>query len=289
MINTQRIFRIKRRAILLALCLFGSVGLAWAQGTSLGTIRGTVTDSSGAVVPGAKVQLTDLTTDLKREAVSDQSGTYEIAALNSGAYKVTVSSQGFKTATLNQVILRGGDTARADVEMQIGATSETVEITAATFINQETPTVSTQITSREILELPRDSRDIYSFLYLNPNITQGNGDGSFKFIGSQSYGASFSLDGQRTNGGIFGQPTSSQPSFETIGELVVLSNNFTAEYAGVANVRVETRRGGKDYHGSLFYNNKNSALAAWSIGDKRGQSQFTPSPAGATFPKPAIL
>ncbi|MBS1812159.1 MAG: TonB-dependent receptor [Acidobacteria bacterium] len=286
MINTQRIFRIKRRAILLALCLFGSVGLAWAQGTSLGTIRGTVTDSSGAVVPGAKVQLTDLTTDLKREAVSDQSGTYEIAALNSGAYKVTVSSQGFKTATLNQVILRGGDTARADVEMQIGATSETVEITAATFINQETPTVSTQITSREILELPRDSRDIYSFLYLNPNITQGNGDGSFKFIGSQSYGASFSLDGQRTNGGIFGQPTSSQPSFETIGELVVLSNNFTAEYAGVANVRVETRRGGKDYHGSLFYNNKNSSLAAWSIGDKRGQSQFTPSPAVATFPKP---
>ena len=56
--------------------------------------------------------------------------------------------------------------------------------------------------------MPRDNRDIYSFLYLNPDITQGaGGDGSFKFIGGQSYGASFSLDGQRTNGGIFGEPT----------------------------------------------------------------------------------
>src|SRR6185295_5717842 len=76
------------------------------------------------------------------------------------------------------------------------------------------------------------------------------------------------------------------PSFETIGELVVLSNNFTAEYAGIANVRIETRRGEKNYHGSVFYNNKNSALVAWTIGDKRGQAQFTPTPALSKFPTP---
>ena len=201
-------------------------------------------------------------------------------------YRVSVTAPGFKTASANQVALRGGDIVRTDVELQVGGTSETVEVVATTPINLETPTVSGTITTRELQDLPRDSRDIYSFLYLNPNITQGVADGSFKFIGAQSYGASFSLDGQRANGGIFGEPTSSQPSFETIGELVVLSNNFTAEYAGVANVRVETRRGGKDYHGSLFYNNKNSALAAWSIGDKRGQAQFTPTPALSAFPTP---
>src|SRR6202008_1204363 len=108
----------------------------------------------------------------------------------------------------------------------------------------------------------------------------------FKYIGGQSYGASFSLDSQRTNGGIFGEPTGSHPSLETIGELTVLSKNFTAEYSGIANTRVETKRGGKDYKGSVFYNNKNSALAAWTIGDKRGQAQFTPTPAQAKFATP---
>ena len=261
-------------------------GTAFAQGTNLGAIRGTVTDKNGAAVPGAKAQVTDMETNLSREATTNKEGAYEVAGLKYGDYKVTVTAQGFKTATINQVALRGGDTVRADVELQVGGTAETVEVTGASTINLETPTVSGQLTSRELTELPRDSRDIYSFLYLNPNITQGVGDGAFKFIGAQSYGASFSLDGQRANGGIFGEPTNSQPSFETIGELVVLSNNFTAEYAGVANIRVETKRGGKDYHGTAFYNNKNSALAAWSIGDKRGQAQFTPTPALSKFPTP---
>ncbi len=91
---------------------------------------------------------------------------------------------------------------------------------------------------------------------------------SFKFIGAQSYGASFSVDGQRTNGGIFGSVTASQPSLEAVGDLNVMSNAFSAEYAGIANIRVTTKRGGADYHGSIFYNNKNSALSAWTLADK---------------------
>jgi hypothetical protein len=271
---------------LLALCLLHAAGTSLAQGTNLGTIRGTVTDSNGAVVAGAKVQVTDLATDLVREATTNSEGDYEVAGLKFGSYRVTVTATGFKTSSVNEVGLRGSDIVRANVALQVGGTTETVEVTAVTPINLETPTVSDQLSSREIQELPRDSRDIYSFLYLNPNITQSTGDGLFKFIGAQSYGASFSLDGQRANGGIFGEPTTSQPSLETIGELVVLSNNFTAEYAGIANVRVETKRGGKDYHGSLFYNNRNSALAAWSISDKRGQAIFTPTPALSQFPTP---
>jgi len=274
------------RTFLCALCIFWGTELAFAQGTNLGTIRGTITDTNGALVTVARVQVTDLATDLARDVTTNSEGNYEITGLKFGSYKVTVTAQGFKTASINQVGLRGGDTVRADVQLQVGGATETVEVSASAPINLETPTVSGQLGSRELQELPRDSRDIYSFLYLNPNITQGNGDGTFKFIGAQSYGASFSLDGQRSNGGIFGEPTASQPSLETVGELVVLSNNFTAEYAGIANVRIETKRGGKDYHGSLFYNNKNSALAAWSIGDKRGQAQFTPTPALSEFPTP---
>jgi hypothetical protein len=274
------------RLSLIALLLWCGTGAAFAQGTNLGTIRGVVTDANGAVVASAKVLAIDLATDLRREAVADSEGKYEISGLKFGDYRLNVEAQGFKLATVSQISLRGGETVRADVALQTGGANETVEVIAATTINLETPTVSAQLTSREIQDLPRDSRDIYSFLYLNPNITQGAGDGAFKFIGAQSYGASFSLDGQRANGGIFGEPTQSQPSLETIGELIVMSNNFTAEYAGVANVRVETKRGGKDYHGSAFYNNRNSALAAWSLGDKRGKAEFTPTAALSKFPTP---
>ena len=156
----------------------------------------------------------------------------------------------------------------------------------AGIIQTESPAISGNLTTRQLLELPRDSRDIYQFLYLNPNITTSSGGEGFKFIGAQSYGASFSLDGQRSNGGIFGEATSSQPSLESIEELTVLSNNFSAEYAGIANIRVVTKRGTSKYHGSLFANNKNSGLSAWSSGDLNDLHQFTPNPSNPDFPKP---
>src|SRR5207245_10974252 len=86
----------------------------------------------------------------------------------------------------------------------------------------EEQTISQTIDNQAVIELPRDSRNVYSFLYLNPNVTQADADGTFKFIGAQSYGASFSLDGQRSNGGIFGQQTNNQPSLEAVGEINIL-------------------------------------------------------------------
>jgi hypothetical protein len=283
----RSIFTYFLTCLLMCFCMLYASGTALAQGTNLGTIRGTVTDKNGSVVSGAKVQVTDLETNLSRDATTNKEGAYEVTGLKYGAYKVTVTAQGFKTATVNQVALRGGDIVRADAQLQVGGANETVEVsTSANVISLETPTVGGTLNTQQILDLPRDSRDIYSFLYLNPNITQADADGSFKFIGAQSYGASFTLDGQRSNGGIFGEHTASQPSLEAIGELTVLSNNFSAEYPGIANIRVTTRRGGQDYHGSAFYNNRNSALAAWTLDDKFGQATFLPTPALSKFPTP---
>jgi hypothetical protein len=273
-------------ALTLGVLLCVSVTI-YSQGTNLGTIRGTVTDPNGAVIPNAAVKVTDQTTGLSRDVTTDAEGNYEVAALKAGNYKITVAAPGFKTAEVDAV-LKGSDVVRADVRTEVGAQSENVLITGAEagVIEKEQPVIAGTLNNRQLIEIPRDSRDIYEFLYLNPDITQGpNGDGSFKFIGGQSYGASFSLDSQRTNGGIFGEPTGSQPSLETIGELVVLSKNFTAEYSGIANIRVETKRGGSAYHGSLFYNNKNDALAAWSVQDKNAQSSFLPTADTAEFPK----
>ncbi|MEO6910253.1 MAG: TonB-dependent receptor, partial [Edaphobacter sp.] len=85
---------------------------------------------------------------------------------------------------------------------------------------------------------------------------------------------------------MFGSVTASQPSLEAVSDLNVMSNAFSAEYAGIANIRVTTKRGGADYHGSIFYNNKNSALGAWSIGDKDTLANFAPTTFQPTFNKP---
>ncbi|MEP6913657.1 MAG: TonB-dependent receptor, partial [bacterium] len=283
----MRIARTIIMSLLVSTSFFCLASPSYSQGTNLGAIRGTVTDPNGAIIPNASVQVTDQTTGISRDLTTDSEGNYEAAALKPGNYKVTVTAAGFKT-TVIEAVVKGSDTVRVDVKAEIGAQSETVTVSGeeAGLIERDEPVISSTLNNRQLLEVPRDSREILEFLYLNPDITQGpGGDGSFKFIGAQSYGASFSLDGQRTNGGIFGEPTSSQPSLETIGELIVLSKNFTAEYSGVANIRIETKRGGSRYGGSLFYNNKNSALAARTTQDKIAEANFLPTAALPSFPK----
>jgi hypothetical protein len=265
-----------------------ATGSLFGQGTDLGGIRGTITDASEAGVPSAKVVATDVATNTSRTVTANAAGEYEIGNLKSGSYRITVSAPGFNTLALNGVQVVSGGTARADGRLEIAKSTESVTVQElASAVQTDSPTVSGTLNNRELVELPRDSRDIYEFLYLNPSITQSaGGDGSFKFLGAQSYGASFSLDGQRSKGGVFGSPTNAQPSLETIGELTILTTNFTAEYAGISNIRVVTKRGENDYHGSLFYNNRNSALAAWSLTDKDALGSFVPSPSQPNYPKP---
>lgn len=258
--------------LLVVLCILAGTSLLLAQGTDLGTIRGSVTDSQGAVVVGARVVITDVATGRSVERVSDAQGNYEVPNLKSGTYKVVVTMEGFNTAQIVDIALKVGATVRADAKLTPKSLTETVTVTSeAPAIQTDTPVISGTITSEVLTELPRDSRDIYQFLYLNPNITYNPDDG-FKFIGTLSYGANFTVDSQRATGAGFGQAIGGQPSLETIGEVDVLSNSFSAEYAGIANIRVTTKRGSSQYHGSLFYDNKNSALMAWHINDKINQA-----------------
>jgi len=275
-------------ALVLVLVLAcGSGQSLFAQGTDLGTITGSVTDSSGAMVPNAKVTILDLATNTPRETKTNAEGVYRVFGLRPGAYKVSVTAPNMGTSEVTGIQINGSDVVSANAVLKVSGAKETLEVTAeAPLVNTDDQTISDTISSREVIDLPRDSRNVYSFLYLNPNITQSGTDGSFKFLGAQSYGANFSLDGQRSNGGIFGEPTSSQPSLEAVGDINVLSNDFSAEYAGIANIRVTTKRGGSGYHGSMFYNNKNSALAAWTLQDKIGKADFAPTPFQSKYPNP---
>lgn len=267
--------------------LICGVGFVHGQGTDLGTIRGTVTDSSGAAIPNAAVTVTDALTNTARQTQTNSQGQYEMFGLKPGTYTVAITAPGMDKKEITGIVLKGSDTVSADATLAVSATAQTVVVTLeAPVINTEDQTISQALDNQQVIELPRDSRDVYSFLYLNPNITQGAFDGEFKFLGAQSYGGSFSIDGQRSNGGIFGEPTSSKPSLEAVGEVNILTSDFSAEYAGVANIRVSTKRGGSEYHGSAIYNNKNSALAAWTLDDLNGKANFVPTAFESKYPNP---
>jgi hypothetical protein len=275
----------KYLAVLLVLMmLVGCAPFLLGQGTDLGTIRGSVTDSSGAVIANAKVVILDLSTGTTRAAVTNSDGEYQVFGLRPGNYKVTISSPNMRTQELTGVVLTGSDVVAANGVLGVATQAEAVEVTTeAPTINTTDQTISDTISSREVIDLPRDSRDVYSFLYLNPNITQSTGDGTFKFLGFQSYGANFTIDGQRSTSTLDGSPSDSEPSLEAVGELNVLSNNFSAEYAGISSIRVTTKRGSNQYHGSAFYNNKNSALAGLTIQDQQGIAAAQ----GSLYPYPS--
>jgi hypothetical protein len=183
--------------------------------------------------------------------------------------------------------LNGSDVATADAKLKVASANAEVVVTAeAATIDNSDQTISNTINSTGIIDLPRDSRDVYQFLYLNPNITQGVDAGEFKFLGFQSYGANYTIDGQRSTNTIFGSPTTSEPSLEAVSEVNVMSNDFSAEYGGIANIRITTKRGQNQFHGSAFYNNKNSALAAWQTQDIIAKSEFIPTQFQSKFPTP---
>jgi len=234
----------KYLVVLLMLAIsVGSTPSLLAQGTDLGTIRGTVTDPSGAVIVNASVTIADQATGSLRHTETNPHGEYQMFGLPSGTYKVTIAAPGMTAHDITGIVLNGSDTVNANAVLKISGATESVAVTTeAPTIDTADQTISDTITSREIVDLPRDSRDIYSFLYLNPNITQGVGDGTYKFTGFQSYGANFTLDGQRSTSTLDGSPSASAPSLEAVGELNVLSNDFSAEYAGIRPITLRDGR-----------------------------------------------
>ena len=233
------------------------IALAFATSSAaqsfVGSIRGTVLDPQGAAVKGAAVLVTDEATGVPRAVETDDQGRYEAPNLQPGTYKVEVMAASFKKVERTNVLVRASGTALVDVTLEVGGVTETITVSgeAANNITLDSQAISRGLDAQQLHDLPRSSRDIQSFLLLNPNVVGGSDD--IQFLGAKTYGVSYIQDGQASTNAIFGTVGNSAPGLDAIEELQVLSNSYSAEYGGLAGVVVTTKRGSQQYRGTGFF------------------------------------
>jgi hypothetical protein len=143
----------------------------FAQGGATSSLSGTVTDTSGAIVPGASVTVKNMATNAASEAVTNAEGQFTVPALNAGRYAVIVSLSGFKTVTVNDVVLNAGVPAGVTVKMEVGGVEEQVVVTGGSeIVATQSSTVSTTLSSKQIQSLPLTSRNGLDFVVNLPGV-----------------------------------------------------------------------------------------------------------------------
>lgn len=158
----------------LILVVFASCGLAQS---SRARIIGTVTDPQGAVVPKAAISVTNVATGVQTRAVTDGDGNYQALELPIGSYKVKVEKDGFTTTETTAYTLEINQVQRIDVRLKLGSASEVVEVTGeAAQVEVVNPTVGASITSRPIVDLPLNGRNVLDLALLQPGVTPHNND-----------------------------------------------------------------------------------------------------------------
>jgi len=262
----------RTRAILVLLLGALAAAASLRAQSFLGNIRGTVTDPQGSPVADAAVLVVDEATGVPRAVSTDAEGRFEAANLKPGTYRVEVATPNFKEYKRSGVVLRAAGNALVDVKLEIGARTETVTVTAEATnnITVDSPAIARGLDEQQLHDLPRGSRDIQSFLLLNPNVLGGSDD--IQFLGGRTYGVSYIQDGQASTNAIFGTVGNSAPGLDAIAEVQVLSNSYSAEYGGLAGVLVTTKRGGNTYRGTGFYDFNSNGLNALTYNQKLGLS-----------------
>jgi hypothetical protein len=256
------------------------------QGSGTGTVIGTVSDASGAVVVGAEITLTDTSTGTYQTQPTNQVGQFAFSGVKPGTYDVTVNMKGFrKLVVAKQEVVIGGQLT-LNLTLEVGAPTQTVEVTSTPGAELQTmnSTIGTGISGNTILQLPTFSRDTTSLLYFQPtavpdfnhatgNITSGS------VAGQTSDQNTFSIDGGNAtdtlsgdNGyisGFVGNGTAAVPTpIESVEEFKVTTSNATADFSNSSggHAQLVTKRGTNSFHGSAYDYLQNSALDSndWS-------------------------
>jgi hypothetical protein len=266
------------KALSAVLALLSGVACLYAQSTTQ-TIEGLVTDSSGAVVAGAKVSITNVGTGVTSSLETNATGNYTFALVPVGNYDVKVETSGFKTGEVRGLRVETAAQVRQDFQLQIGAVSETVEVAASTvLLNTETANVGGVIENKRIIELPLNGRNVVSLAVLIPGVQFGERTGRGDGLGGFPIpGASFSVsaNGVRETfqvvslDGVDAKDprihiTNFVPSVEALEEFKIQTNAYSAEYGfgGGAVVNMTMKSGTNSLHGTFFEFLRNDKLDA---------------------------
>ena len=271
----------KLRMIVAAFVVLAATALVGQ--TFRGTILGTVTDASGAVVSGATVKVHNVNTGLDRTTQTSADGSYSVPELPIGTYSVTVSQSGFQTSVTTAVAVDVAGERRVDATLKPGQVTEQVEVSGESLPMVETTTndLGGVLTQETVKDLPINGRDYTKLIFLNPGvagspdqITDSPGSfGEFSMNGARGRSNNYLLDGTDMNdgyrndpainqAGVFGTPSAILP-IDAISDMRVLSN-FQPEYGrnGGAIVNIVTKSGANQVHGDFFEYFRNAGLDA---------------------------
>jgi hypothetical protein len=282
------------RLLRISAVLLSVIGALIAQDRA--AINGTVTDPSGAVIDGAKVEMNATLTGFHRETVTGSTGIYEFQSLPVGTYSLSISKDGFKPYTIRAVDVLFGQVRTLDTKLQLGVTSDSVEVTASTeTLNRSNAEVDGVIESPQIQEIPINGRNWATLMTLAPGAinTGDGGQRSIRFDGHSLDDSNFTFDGIDTSG-VQEQTQKAETrlniSLESISEFRVSTSVYTAENgaAGGAQINVVSKSGSNQFHGTLYDYLRNDKLDTRSPFDGSQIPPFRLNQFGAQLGGPVI-
>lgn len=254
-------FRQAGRLVWLALLIVGVTGPVVAQNTNSGDIRGTVTDASGAVIPGVSITALNTQTGVTKQLTTNSAGIYDAVSITPGTYTLTFSKAGFQTFVRSGILL-GVETTTVNARLSIGATTQQVVVNGeGTVLQTDTSAIESTLDHKAIEQLPQVGSDWLNFTKTLPGV-QGSGE-AIAVNGNMPNEDSFLSDG-----GTITLPESNNVStgiLETIAEVKIDTSNFGAEYAtGGAVFNQITKNGTNTFHGAAYEYFQNNFLNAAS-------------------------
>src|ERR1700744_172801 len=255
----------------LALSVTFIVSVARAQTAVDGAVGGTVTDASGAIVSGATITVHENATNAEQKATADSAGYFRVIHLQPGTYSVSINAAGFEPYRASDAIVQVGLLTTIDAHMQVGSTSQTVEVTGASpLVNTTNPDFAGIIDQKLLHDLPVSNYRWSSYALLTPGVVNdSNGYGLLSFRGQSTLLNNVTIDGPDDNQAFFSEErgrTRAGYSFakEAVQEFQVNTSNYSVEYGRSAGgiVNSVTKSGTNDFHGVGYYFDRDSAWAA---------------------------
>src|SRR5581483_1165600 len=278
--------------LLLSLLLLSSA--VYAQYS--GTIRGTVTDPSGAVISGAEVIVTNPSTGLTRTVRTGQAGDYVVPNLPAGTYEVRMNQKGYREFVVNAVQLHVSSTEAVDGRLQLGNVSEQVTVEAnALQVQTDSAQLGEVVSNQQVRELPLNGRSLTQLTLLQPGVSARDGLNTtdkgllsgvdFSINGNPVTNNLWLVDGANNNDLGSNRTILIYPSLDAIAEFKMLRNSYGPEYGQASGgiVSIITKSGTNQWHGGAFYFGRNDLLNAEDYFSRQGERALESS-SGAHFP-----